>query len=146
MIQNGNCLPSHRKLWAVSERKSCTLEQKLKATKERKEIKKRHPPIRRERPEVVRLGGRTRAQMERIRGTVKGRKTHSRGCLESWRSPSLHFADQERWAWGGRGGGALDSDLMLMFINLTFINPFLVMALEHKSSSIGTDRIFFCVC
>ena len=27
----------------MSERKSCTLEQKLKATKERKEIKKRHP-------------------------------------------------------------------------------------------------------
>ena len=69
--------------------------------KKRKEIKKRHPPIRRERPEVVRLGGRIRAQMERIRGTVKGRKTHSKGCLESWRSPSLHSGDQERWAWGG---------------------------------------------
>ena len=47
---------------------------------------------------------------------------------------------------GREVGGALDSDVMLMFINLTFINPFLVMALEHKSSSIGTDRIFFCVC
>ena len=69
--------------------------------KEKEEIKKRHPPIRRERPEVVRLGGRTRAQMERIRGTVKGRKTHSKGCLESWRSPSLLSVDQERWAWGG---------------------------------------------
>ena len=60
--------------------------------------------------------------------------------------PLAAFCRSREMGLGREVGGALDSDVMLMFINLTFINPFLVMALEHKSSSIGTDRIFFCVC
>lgn len=63
------------KLGAIFERKMHTLEQKQRVIAKRKKIKKRHPPIRRERPKVVRLRGGIRARMERIRGTVKGRKT-----------------------------------------------------------------------